>query len=107
MEPGVFLDLITQDQIPAVVLGFEKAITDSFVEDRRRESSLIIGRVQRITHEDMKDRGKKCLEIFRILRGDLKWSVPRILDELPRLLREKLDTGDITVGGERRCWTPG
>lgn len=105
MDRAVFLNLVRDDQLPKVVKGIEVAISKSFAEEQRRLSPLIIGRVQRISQDEVKRRTRMCLDIFKVLRGDLRWSVDRIADALPRFLQNELDGVDWKPD-VRACWTP-
>lgn len=73
-------------------------------EDRRAAGKLVRGigtaleksfRADRIkvppTRAEVVRRTKICLDVARMLKGDLKWSVDRIVGALPDALRAKLD----------------
>jgi len=78
------LSLIEEQQLGRVVLGFEFAISKSFASD----TGLTLAPV---THAKVKERFEICVRIFRVLRGDLKWGVERIMGHLPHYLRCELD----------------
>lgn len=89
-----FSDLIVQDMVGKVTLGIQTTIELSFAQD-----------FSRITSDEVKRRFKMCEKIFRELRGDLGWSVQRILDNLPRYLRCELD-GVNWEPEKRSSWAP-
>lgn len=97
---SVFRDLVEDDAIGQVVLGFEGAIAKSFADDAERD-----GRVVCMTAAEVKRRFKICAKIFGQLRGDLKWGITRIVDHLPRYLRAELD-GQTWEPDKRECWLP-
>jgi len=105
MDVGVFAGLLTEpDQIGKVVAGVERAVAASFAEDRRR--NLVI-QVQRVTQAEVKRRGRLCVEIFKVLRGDLHWSWQRAVDHLPAYLRQALDGQDWEPEARQRAmWAP-
>lgn len=90
MDIGPFLKMVTEDKIPQVVAGIEAAVIASFAVDADRRS-IVMPAGSRITAAEMKRRVEMCVEMFRVLRGDAKWSVTRIVDHLPDMLRKKLD----------------
>lgn len=109
MQPGVFLDLFTHDQIPKVLLGIEKAILKSFEQDRRPGRIILVtGAADRKPGtEEMKRRGQICVKILKALRGDLSWGVDRMLDQLPTFLRKELDGESWEAEARMATWTPG
>jgi hypothetical protein len=92
--PGAFLDLIEQDQLARVVLGFEHAVTRSFETDGAR-----------MTDAEVRRRFGICERLFRQLRGDLGWGLHRVLDHLPHYLRCELD-GLRWEPDSRTIWMP-
>lgn len=93
---GEFSRLLQGDEteIVKMVKGFERAIERSFSEDKGTR-----------TNDEVRRRFDICARIYRELRGDLKWSLPRIMDNLPRALRCALD-GTPWKPDDRRVWTP-
>ncbi len=75
--------------------AIESAVARSFAEDGSTP-----------TNAEARRRGQICLTLVRELRGDLKWSLPRICDALPRGLRAKLDGIPWNPENERAVWTP-
>jgi hypothetical protein len=92
--PGAFLDLVEQDQLARVVLGFEHAVTRSFETDGAR-----------MTDAEVRRRFGICERLFRQLRGDLGWGLHRVLDHLPHYLRCELD-GLRWEPDSRTIWMP-
>jgi ribosomal protein S14 len=91
---GEFSSLIEDRQISTVVLGFEKAIAKSFEDDKSTQ-----------TRSEVKRRFEICRRVFKELRGDKGWSVQRILDHLPTVLRCELD-GQPWTPDDRLVWMP-
>jgi hypothetical protein len=91
---GEFSALVDSKLVGSAVLGFQRAIERSFVEDHGPQ-----------TQAEIKRRFDICARVFRVLRGDLKWSVTRILDHLPRYLRCELD-GQPWKPDASTIWTP-
>ncbi len=75
--------------------GIMSAIDRSFREDKSRA-----------TQDEIRRRGHICVGIARALRHELKWSVDRIVDELPKALRSKLDGIPWDPSKLRAMWTP-
>lgn len=75
--------------------GIMSAITRSFREDKSRQ-----------TQDEIRRRGHLCVGIARELRHDLKWSVDRIVDEMPKALRSKLDGIPWDPSKVRALWVP-
>lgn len=95
---GELAKMVTEGWAPRVVKGIEAAIAKSFAEDR-----LIIGPVT--TQHEIRRRFQFCMDGFRMMRRDLGWAVPRIIDALPGYLRAKLDGGNWEPPPEsRKSW---
>ena len=104
---GVFLDLVAEDQIARVVRGIEAAVLHSFEQDQAATLILHPGRISTsMTRAEMIRRTEFCMRAFRELRGDLKWSVDRILGHMPQALRAYLDGGDWRPEEARTIWRP-
>ena len=99
---GEFVGLVTDNQVGQVVLGIEAAVAESFATDQAR---LTVARDIRVTQDEVKRRANICMRIFRELRGDLKWGVHKILDQLPVYLRKELD-GVAWKPSDASFWTP-
>jgi hypothetical protein len=104
---GEFASLVTEDQIPNVVAGIEKAVLKSFEEDRAPGRIILVTALPRITRDEVKRRSEICMKIFRELRGDLKWTVARIVDHLPKFLRMTLDGVSWEPEARRSSWAAG
>lgn len=102
MGTHVFAGLVTDDQVGRVTNAFIETIAKSFEFDDA--NSLI--KIHRQTKAEQKRRFEICAEGFQIMKGDLKWSYQRALDELPRYLRAKLDGNDWKPD-TRSTWVPG
>lgn len=107
MEAGVFASLVTEDKIAPVVHGIEQAVALSFAEDREPGRIILVHALPRITKAEMSRRVQLCIKIFRILRGDLKWGLERILDSLPEFLRKELDGIPWEPEAKRASWFAG
>lgn len=68
------------EQLHSVLEGTTEVVGASFLVD----GSLM-------TRSEIKRRTEICAKWTLVLRRDLKWSIHRILDELPRALRCELD----------------
>lgn len=105
MQTGVLLSLVTEDRIADVVRGIEAAVLKSFQSDQAPGRIVLVNGGPRITRDEVRRRSALTLDIFKVLRGDMKWSVERIIDALPGLLRKKLD-GVSWEPTARAMWTP-
>jgi hypothetical protein len=88
------LDLVAAQQVPRVIDGIERAIAASFAEDGARR-----------TRDEVRRRYAICERLLRHLRGDLGWGIQRVLDHLPRYLRNELD-GLPWAPDARTVWIP-
>lgn len=80
---GEFLEAATSGDralLGRLAKRFAAVIDASFRSDKSR-----------MTRAEVKRRFEILEGVARKLRGDLGWSWPRILDELPRALRSRLD----------------
>lgn len=93
---GELVKMVTEGWVPKVIIGFEDAIRYSFNTD-----GLI---VPIKTRNEIERRFKILIKWFIILRRDLHWSVPRIIDECPRILRTELDGGTYEPDEYRDAW---
>lgn len=100
-----FLDLVRDEaELHGVFNAIFGIVAQSFRNDAARNGAEHAQRVQ--TEAEMKRRADICGRWFRVMRGDLHWSKPRILDELPRALQAELDGGTYTPP-ERSLWAAG
>jgi hypothetical protein len=60
---------------------------------------------QGTTQAEIRDRFTVCLDKAKILRGDLKWGLERIIGQLDEILRCHLAKLDY-VPPTRACWIP-
>ena len=90
---GEFAGLIEDKSVGRVALAVERIVGQSF--ERRTGAGLVLPETR--TMSEYRRRTEIALRWFRVLRGDLKWSLERILDALPGALRTELDGGH---------WTP-
>lgn len=59
------------------------------------------------TQDEIKRRTAICIEHFKMMRNDMKWSVSKICDLLAKSLRAELDCGDpssFIAAMEKRGW---
>lgn len=88
--------------IAKLVKGVERAVQRSYDDDRIRDGA---GKVI-TTKDEIKRRVNLCVDMAKQLRHDAKWSVDRIADALPRMLRRRLDGQDFdpTTEAARASW---
>lgn len=105
---GSFAGLVDESRYGQVVDGIVNAVHLSYEEDARRLSlEGHVGRKVLSTEAETKRRVQKCLDMFRVLRGDLKWSIERCVDSMPVYLRTALDGGNWEPDARARSlWTP-
>jgi hypothetical protein len=99
---GEMLELAgeSREAIGRIVKGIEAAVTRSYLEDKLRDGHVVM------TSAEVKRRTNLCVEVARALRAELGWSVARIVDELPKALRAKLDGTPWDPKTIRTLWTP-
>lgn len=97
--PGLWKSLVESKDVARVTVGFENAIAASFDHDQLQAVIAI----HRVTQAEIKRRFGICAKVFEVLRGDLKWSIPRTLDHIPIYLRNELD-GDPWEPSARSSW---
>lgn len=89
-----FLDLITEPAaIKAAVEGITTAVAISYVSHSVRNR----------TKAEDKRRTQICLKLIRVMKGELKWSVQRCVDELPTALQVEL-SGQRWMPPTRDSW---
>lgn len=98
-----FASLIDERQVGQVTKAFEDIIMQSFGVDAARRANE--GRLVQpaLTRQSVKDRFDILAKWFKVMRGDLSWSLQRVLDTLPRALRAELD-GEEFVPDNRATW---
>lgn len=102
---GELARLIPQEDLSKVNGAIERSIRSSFEEDTQRSKSAKLPPPS-MTRGEVKRRFAICLNIYKMLRGDLKWGMKRALDHLPRYLRNSLD-GVQWEPDKRSVWAPG
>ena len=90
MSASPFLDLVENENVATIVRAIETSIRQSFEHDRQR-SAIVLLSVQKPAQAEVKRRTEMCIHIFKVLRGDMKWSIGRIVDHMPLYLRKELD----------------
>ena len=93
---GQLAKMVTDGWAARVTTGIQAAISASFKTDQ------VIRPV--LTQDEIRRRFRICTEGFCIMRRDLDWAVPRIVDELPVYLRCKLDGMDWAPNEDRGSW---
>lgn len=93
---GELVRMATEGWTSRTVVAVTAAIDRSFDED------AVLRPVR--TQDEIKRRFRICIEAMCVLRRDLHWSMPRILDEIPRALRAKLDGAEWNPETERKTW---
>ncbi len=93
---GELLKMVTQKWLGRTVTGMTEAIELSFLTDD------VLRPVR--TQNEIERRFKICIRWFVIMRRDLKWAVPRILDALPLALRVELDGGRYDPDEADKAW---
>ena len=92
---GAFKGLIEQGEVGRVTLAIENAIIASMIADRAPT-----------TEAEVKRRFNLCADIFKVLRGDMKWSIARAIDKIPEYLRCELDGVHYDPKDARAVWLP-
>ena len=101
MDVGAFAQLGAEPgTIPKLVYAVEKAVVRSF--EGRHGMIVVPGTA---TTSEQKLRVNMCLDIVKVLRGDMKWSWERIIDHIPGYLSKKLDGSDWEPSA-RAAWAP-
>lgn len=80
---GELVRLVTDKWVGRVTIGITETIEHSF------ETDQVLRPVR--TRDEIERRFRICIQWFVLLRRELEWSVPRILDDLPKALRHELD----------------
>jgi hypothetical protein len=93
MAGEIALSLMADAERPKIEARIVAVVEASFIEDKSR-----------VTRSEVRRRTTLCLEAFADLRRSLKWSTPRCLDELARVLRFKLDGVPWKPDTRRAMW---
>lgn len=102
-----FVELLNNPgQAGEVTQRFEQMIMESFAVDAARKAiaSGSTGQAE-VKAAELKRRFNILADWFKVMRGDMGWSMSRTFDELPRALRAQLD-GEIYVPDSRNMWAP-
>jgi hypothetical protein len=101
MDVGVFAQLGAEASvIPKLVFAIEDAVVRSF--EGRHGMIIVPGTA---SNAEQKRRVNLCLDIVKVLRGDMKWSWTRIADHVAEYLNKKLDDNDWEPSA-RSAWAP-
>ena len=95
---------LDEKQSEMLINGIQKAIMDSFDTDESRGDYM--GKAHGRTIAETKRRFKICQDWVLILRMEKNFSLQRICDTLPRLLRNVLDGKDVSCITDSCIWTP-
>ena len=93
---GQLAQMVTEGWTGRVTTGIQAAISASFKTDQ------VIRPV--LTQNETRRRFRICVSGFCIMRRDLGWAVPRIIEELPVYLRCQLDGMDWSPDEDRDSW---
>jgi len=89
---GMLASLLTENGLAARVADrFNVIIEASFDHDEVHATILLPARYR--TLGEVKSRFNILIRWFKVMRGDLKWSIQRTLSALPHALRTELDGG--------------
>lgn len=94
------IKLVANDPIALGKLtsGIANVVAKSYKEDKFRP-----------TDAETKRRFNLCIDVFTMLRKDkaFQWSIERIIAEMPKALRHKLDGTPWDPSKARATWAPG
>ncbi len=93
---GAWIKMVAEGDVPKVVRGVECAVVISFRANPMKS----------VTKAEQQRRIQICFKIFETLRGDLGWSVPKIIDFLPVYLKCELDGVSYDPSTVREGWAP-
>lgn len=93
---GHYVQLCHSDDLGKVTGAFEESIALSFITNPMKNP----------TQAEIRRRFNLCDKIFSTLRGDLKWSVPKIVDVLPTYLKCELDGVPYSPEDVGASWSP-
>lgn len=95
---GQYAKLCSSDDVGKVTKAFVSSIELSFVTNPMPSGF--------VTDSEIAHRFKLCDRIFTNLRGDLKWSIPKIVDMLPTYLKCELDGVPYNPESVGSSWNP-
>jgi len=97
-RPETLLSLFPGEAMGRLVNGITAAVDRSFHD----EHGKMRGDITRI---EIKDRFTACVRWARILRGDKKWGLERIIGQFAEILRCYLAKAEYKIP-ERHVWVP-
>jgi hypothetical protein len=97
-RPETLLSLFPEEAMGRLVNGITAAVDRSFHD----EQGKMRGDITRI---EIKDRFTACVNWARILRGDKKWGLERIVGQFDEILRCHLAKAEYKIP-ERNVWVP-
>jgi len=89
------LQLFPGEDLGTITNGITRAIHASFAEQSMRNP----------TRAEVRHRFDICFKWAKVMRGDLKWGLARIVDTVPEALRAEL-LGQEYTPSTRQCWIP-
>ena len=95
---GHYVQLCHTDDLGKVTQTFEEAIALSFVTNAMPSGN--------VTQNEVRRRFNLCDKIFTTLRGDLKWSIPKISSVLATYLKCELDGVPYNPESVGASWSP-
>lgn len=93
MSIGSLASLIDENLVGVVTAKFTEIVAATFEKGHPR------------TQDEVRRRFTITLKWFKIMRGDLKWTLVRIFDSLPDALKAELNGSDYTPD-MRKVWIP-
>lgn len=92
------LQLFPGDSLGRLTRGIHEAVERSFQDDKGRMRTDI-------TQWEIRDRVTACVKQAKMMRGDLKWGLDRIVGQMDEVLRCHLAKTDYKVP-TRALWMP-
>jgi len=95
--PATVASLLEAEQLPRVI----NLVTDAVYVSLKRDG------VKQATGHEVTRRWAVCMKLIGVMRGDLKWSLPRITDTLSAALHTELHTATGWEPPRGSLWLPG
>ena len=92
------IQLFPGEALGKLTSGITDAVDRSFQDDKGKLRGDI-------THWEIRDRFRACMSKAKMMRGDLKWGLDRIVGQMDEVLRCHLAKTDYTVPS-RALWMP-
>ncbi len=89
------MQLFPGNALGQLVNAITEAIYQSFLSPE--------GRMTNAPMDEKRRRFAICMDWAQVLRGDLKWGMQRICDNIPAILKTEL-SGNKWRPDDRRCW---